>query len=1185
MRYPTFRQTLCSLLLLAPHFSVCAGSLEFRSEGFFASQDTEVKLFREPWRTDLHLDVNGKHTISIVGPVLRPGYNNLSYAETKTENDPARRRMIDSGVISKLTTPCSRTFTEYKGGMLMRLDYGLAPAEVTKAMCRFLLPVEIFANRRARWTGGETVLPLAKPERNKFFFLNDPKGAANQFRIDLGNGTELGVKYLSRIKSVSLSDCREWNESNYHLVATFEGRSMLIFMCLLKPQEPFPEVEAPQEQPSTPEVKVVEQGAVFSALSGEKEITVAKSGQIQVRRKGEPVFNIEPPNMTANGVHASFAEPVSFDVKNNRVDVVSKVKDKPFILRQSLTMEDDGWLSVSAAFEGIRADTQGTQVELLLPAKTLAGKTMRVDERFISLPKEPAASEMLVDSWDGKVLNYDLPEEGADRVALICDLKAKTFLKDYRKWNQQCFKIGMFPKDNVLKYRLHFWKEEGSPPPPVKGNLLRDGASFEVGPEGVRPFCCYSWNEKMVEPGIPPVFDATTAVHGTTSLRFAASDSIQKGSPRGFAYVGAVFNRVPLKRDHKYTVSAWMKADRPGIKGALYCGETTWSGEDWLAFPVTTEWKRYHFTFCPSDFKKSGYFLTWAGLASECKEGTLWIDAVQLEEGDLSDFQPAAQVEYGVESTSKEKLFESRGPCAAVLRVRNNGKKPLAEKVQYVIKNYWEQVVRSGTIPISVPPETTAAYPVNFGKLPIGYYRGYFTAPTSERKELIFGVYQPQPLTPLPDDWPLACHNDPTPLVRKIGFGSVRAFEIFEFSDIAPEKGKFTFERADRMVEQAQKCGLTIMPILGDFRWPSYRPQPPVPIYAQKEVNDNVVEGSTVRMAWPTTAAWKDYIRAVTSRYKGKINYWEILNEPNLEMTSQQYVPYLQAAYEAAKEGNPFCKVVGVCATSDFAGKPDSFTDGVFALGATKFFDLLSVHLYDSKPPEETLGAGSDKLIQKWRQTLKEKYGKDASVWHTEKSYIPREMGYSMQKNNVPVEYCDEPQFLIDTFKNKAEYMIRETLLDAVSGKGGRFFWFGVFDYESCFISIRPFQPYGLNHTEIDQSPCPELIAANGLARALDGMSHPFRQLAPGDTVYCCVFTGEKGSVAALWDWKKKSRIVIPVGTAPFVLRNFFGEPIPCSPNAKGELVVELDGAPKYLSLPKRDGEACCKMFGLARAE
>jgi len=1157
--------------------------LEFRSDGFFASPDTEVKFFHEPWRADPHLDVNGKFAVNFVGPILRPGYNTLSRAESTTELDPARRQLVDSGVIGSLATPCRRILSEYRGGVLMRLEYGPAPAGVTEATARVLFPVEVFANRRASWSGGETIFPSAKPDSDHFFFLNDPQGAANLFRFDLGNGMELGVKFLSRIKKVSLSDCRQWNEMNYHLEAAFEGREMLVFLCLLKPQDPFPDVEPPREPGSKPEARGVEEGAALAALDGTYEILVAKTGQIQVRKKGEPLFSIAPPNLKENGVYFPFSEPVSFDLKRDRVDVVSKVKDKPALVRQSLSMDDGGWLIVSAAFEGMADAGRDSQVELSLPAETFAGKTVRAAERFIDLSKESPPNETLLDDWEGKVLDYDLPNDGPDRVALICDLKTKTFLRDYRGWNQQCFKIGMTPKGGSVKYRLHFWKEEGTPPSIGSGNLLRDGASFEAGPEGVRPYSCYSWNEKMVEPGIPPLFDVTTAVHGTTSLRLTAGDSLKKGAPRGFAFVGAAFNRVELKRDHKYTVSAWIKADRPGIKGTLYCGENTWSGEDWNSFPVTTEWKRYHFSFYTSDFVKSGYFLTWAGIASECKEGSLWIDAVQLEEGELSDFRPATDAEYGVESGSSEKLFENGGPCGAILHVRNNGKKPLAEKVPYVIKDYWEQVVRSGEIPVNVPPETTASCPVEIGKLPVGYYRGYFTVPGGEAKELIFGVYQPQPLTLLPDDWPLACHNDPAPLVRKIGFGSVRAFETFEFSEIAPEKGKFDFSRADRMVEQARICGLTVMPILGEFRWPSYRPLPPVPAYAQEAVIENVVDGGPVRLALPRTAAWKDYVRALTSHYKGKITCWEVWNEPNLSMTPQQYFPFLQAAYEAAKEGNPDSKVVGVCATSDFAGKPGSFTDSLFALGAAKFFDILSVHLYDTKPPEESLGVGSDKLLEQWRQTLKEKYGKETSVWHTEKSYIARELGYSKHKNNVPVEYCAEPQFLIDTFKHKAEYLIRETLLDAVSGKNGRFFWFGVFDYESCFISIRSFQPYGLDHTEFDQSPCPELIAANGLARALDGMSHPFRRLSPGDTSICCVFAGDKGSVAALWDWKTKSRIVIPVGKAPFVLRDFFGEPIKVTPDAKGEIEVELDGAPKYLSLPGCDAESCCRLIGQAR--
>jgi hypothetical protein len=300
-------------------------------------------------------------------------------------------------------------------------------------------------------------------------------------------------------------------------------------------------------------------------------------------------------------------------------------------------------------------------------------------------------------------------------------------------------------------------------------------------------------------------------------------------------------------------------------------------------------------------------------------------------------------------------------------------------------------------------------------------------------------------------------------------------------------------------------------------------------------------------------------------------------------MTPEQYLPFLKAAFEAAKEGDPACKIVGTCATSDYAGKPNSFTDNLFMLGGADYFDLLSVHLYDKSPPEETLGIGSDKLLEKWRQTLKEKYGKEMAVWHTEKSYSSRELGYSKRKNYVPLDYCGEPQFLIDTFKNKAEYMVRETLLDAVAGKNGRFYWFGVFDYESSFISIRPYQPYGLDHTEFDQAPCPELIAANGLARALDGMSHPYGQVTLEGSIKCSLFTGPKGSMAALWDWKKKTRIIIPIGTTAFILRNFFGEPIAIHPNAKGELSVNLEGAPKYLSFPGKDGEFCSKAISQSR--
>ena len=1168
------------LALLA--MPLLAGSLEFRSDGYFASPDARVKIVREAWRYAPHLDVDGKLAVNIDGPILRPGYITMNGEKTTTEIDAARRSIVDSGTLGTFAAPCRRTMREYRGGLLLRLEYGQTPPAVTDAFCRFIFPIDIFKNRRARWDEKTLTLPADKPANLTYW--DDPAGGAHQFRIDLGNGQELGVKFLSPLKDLSFSDCRQWQEMNYHLQAQFAGNVMLAYLCLLKPDEPFPAVTPPTDPPAAPAVKVSDAGALFSAREGLYEIQVAKSGQVAVRKQGQACFDIETPYVKENETYSPLAEPVSFQATGNRVEVVTRAKVKPYRLRQVFTQEEDGWINVTATFEGVDARLQqGTRVEMALPAAAFAGKVVRAGERYIDLPATTSPDASLVNDWEGKVLEYDLPPAGQERMTVVCDRKGNSYLNDYRKWNQTSFKIALTPRDGTVQYRLHFWNAENEPVTTLKGNLLRNGASFETGGEGVRPFASYSWTEKMVEPGIPPVFDTTTAVHGTTSLRLTASDPVKLGNPRGFAFVGAVFNRVQLQRDHRYTVSAYLKADRPGMKAVLYCGETTWAGQEWGEIPVTTEWKRYSIPFNTDDFKKSGYYLTWVGMAPGCKEGTLWVDAVQLEAGDLSDFQPAQTIECAVEADSKEKLFESGKPCTLLLHVRNNGKNPIAGAVKYVIRDYWEHEVRAGAVQINEKAETTAVHPVDLGKLPCGYYRGKFTAPDGGVHEVIFGVYQPQPLTPLPDDWPLACHNDPSPLVRKLGFGAVRAFDVFTFSGIAPEKGKFDFTRADRMVKAAKDCGLAIMPILGEFQWPAYRPDPPIPPYAQEKVTLTVIGGRQIRLTWPTQEAWKGYVRALTARYKGEITHWEVMNEPNLLMSAGEYVPYLQSAYAAAKEGNPDCRVVGVCATSDFAGKPGSFTDSVFKQGGAKCFDILSVHLYHPNPPERTLEIGSDKLLEQWRKSLKETYGADLPVWHTERSFISRELGYSRDRVNVPLDYCDEPQFFIDTFQQKAEYLLRETLLDAVAGKDGRFFWFGLFNDESSFINIRYAHPYGLGHSEFDSSPTPELLAANGLARVLTGMSHPCRQVAWDDANRCVVFTGEKGSVAALWNWKGSGHVVISGLNNRCMLDNFFGEPTPVATDAIGVWDVPLDGAPKYLVFQGMDGEACCRLLEKAK--
>ena len=82
-------------------------------------------------------------------------------------------------------------------------------------------------------------------------------------------------------------------------------------------------------------------------------------------------------------------------------------------------------------------------------------------------------------------------------------------------------------------------------------------------------------------------------------------------------------NAPPGKR---YTISAWMQTDTPGVKVRLYWG----GGHE--EFDLTGEWQRYSFTVSPNKGKKGRQVLQiWPW--DTRRDFTFYIDAVQIEEG------------------------------------------------------------------------------------------------------------------------------------------------------------------------------------------------------------------------------------------------------------------------------------------------------------------------------------------------------------------------------------------------------------------------------------------------------------------------------------------------------------------------------------------------------------------------
>ena len=111
--------------------------------------------------------------------------------------------------------------------------------------------------------------------------------------------------------------------------------------------------------------------------------------------------------------------------------------------------------------------------------------------------------------------------------------------------------------------------------------------------------------------------------------------------------------------------------------------------------------------------------------------------------------------------------------------------------------------------------------------------------------------------------------------------------------------------------------------------------------------------------------AWSKYVRTTVSHFKGRINHWEIWNEPwaanFFSGTPEEFGEIIKRGYQAAKEADPHCFIISANSVAH-SNASDKWTPAVLKAIGTDFFDALSVHdynpaLYGGKisPPESTV--------------------------------------------------------------------------------------------------------------------------------------------------------------------------------------------------------------------------------------
>lgn len=93
-------------------------------------------------------------------------------------------------------------------------------------------------------------------------------------------------------------------------------------------------------------------------------------------------------------------------------------------------------------------------------------------------------------------------------------------------------------------------------------------------------------------------------------------------------------------------------------------------------------------------------------------------------------------------------------------------------------------------------------------------------------------------------------------------------------------------------------------------------------------------------------AAWSRYVTAVVQHTKGKVQRWEVWNEPpnftGKDQTPADYAKLVVSAYDAAKAANPEC-LIGLAAKSAHV----NYLAQVIAAGAKDHFDYITLHPYE----------------------------------------------------------------------------------------------------------------------------------------------------------------------------------------------------------------------------------------------
>lgn len=416
----------------------------------------------------------------------------------------------------------------------------------------------------------------------------------------------------------------------------------------------------------------------------------------------------------------------------------------------------------------------------------------------------------------------------------------------------------------------------------------------------------FTWQEGSTEPFMEVLVLASPKLHGFGGGA-VLSVPVNADKFPGYQSIGA---RVKDANGEIFRWSADLDPQKPGwqhvriaLDPALQRG--SWGGTDTGRGEIDPPVQLVALTFtAPKEFQSP----------ASIRVGTVHRNEVRPE--DVSDTERMNGVNVALAGPRKAAVIARGEESALGIALENTGAFETTLTLQGALRSYHgTELAWKHETPVTLKPGEKATVPFDPKLERMGWY-SFDLSMTSGNGEATISPHQgwlayidpvgQRPRTP--DDFQfgiggMGFSDDAAEAAVLIGSDWTRGG--LNWNEAEKEQGKFDWRKLDEQVARAEKFGYAYQHLLSYGNTWAVRPG-----YVEKY---KPKEGWWVNTLAPQPEPWRNFVRTAAERYKGRVAFWEIWNEPDLagyfKGTTDDYLELLEIAYTEIKSVDPSYEV------------------------------------------------------------------------------------------------------------------------------------------------------------------------------------------------------------------------------------------------------------------------------------